>query len=661
MLLAIMTAVIASCANAEFKIAHNSGDASDYAEVRAILNEYFKVAARKHGAYSDYNPLYVNSALQSTSFDDGTEASTNRRNGVAGDLFENDILLTLPQARALLKEVRRRGSRQAQVGLQYFWPRKPISFIFAAFENDWQNLIRNALRYMERETCIRFQENGNAVDHIQFIRGAGCWSSVGRIGGRQQISIGYGCEGVGIIVHETLHALGLWHEQSRDDRDEYILINYENIYPGTQGNFEKRSSQTTDNMGEPYDLGSVMHYGSKAFAVDYARNTIRTRDRNFQQTIGQRSQMSFKDIKMINRRYCSDICSRQLRCQNGGYTDPNKCNQCKCPQGYGGIYCNHIQESAPVSCGGNLQATEHFNVLQSPSLHSNMHCVWRITSPGRVLVVIDQLSFPCSETCSSYLELKSRNEKTATGPRFCCGLPEHSLLSEGNDFIAILNTPSNADPRYPGFRIRYKSYGSTAGSTSTLLTTIAPTIASTLGSSTSTTDRLSGMWSEWAGWSGCTMSCGGCGIRRRIRACYSRDRRCSGSATMEEACGLQPCPSSVDRRPCAGQLLLPCDLMEKLNFGGRLDSTTAFRTASFPQMELGRNKRQRIRNYEKSRQQTTLSKSSEALCEKKFTFYCPTSLLTISLQWKQPGETTHDTRGCCQGYHISEGICKKIK
>lgn len=49
----------------------------------------------------------MNSALQSTSFDDGTEASTNRRHGVAGDLFENDILLTLPQARALLKEVRR--------------------------------------------------------------------------------------------------------------------------------------------------------------------------------------------------------------------------------------------------------------------------------------------------------------------------------------------------------------------------------------------------------------------------------------------------------------------------------------------------------------------------------------------------------------------------
>ena len=60
-----------------------------------------------------------------------------------------------------------------------------------------------------------------------------CYSYIGRIVIPQDMSLAPGCiSRNGTIMHEFLHALGIYHEQSRGDRDDYVIINFSNIEPG---------------------------------------------------------------------------------------------------------------------------------------------------------------------------------------------------------------------------------------------------------------------------------------------------------------------------------------------------------------------------------------------------------------------------------------------
>ena len=44
-----------------------------------------------------------------------------------------------------------------------------------------------------------------------------------------KISIGDKCKVRGIIVHEIMHSFGFIHEHNREDRDEYVEINTDNM------------------------------------------------------------------------------------------------------------------------------------------------------------------------------------------------------------------------------------------------------------------------------------------------------------------------------------------------------------------------------------------------------------------------------------------------
>lgn len=100
-----------------------------------------------------------------------------------------------------------------------------------------QKLIYDAMEDYHRYTCIRFKKYaGEESDYIRITAGnSGCWSSVGRIGGRQDLNLQVpGCvTKKGTVIHELMHTVGFLHEQSRYERDDYVTIMWQNILNGT--------------------------------------------------------------------------------------------------------------------------------------------------------------------------------------------------------------------------------------------------------------------------------------------------------------------------------------------------------------------------------------------------------------------------------------------
>ncbi|CAK8690971.1 unnamed protein product [Clavelina lepadiformis] len=118
------------------------------------------------------------------------------------------------------------------------WPKQGnevrIGYIFdETVSLSKQANIRTAITEYDQNTCIRFVPRTQETDYIRFVGTGGCSSFIGHIGNEQNVTLGPGCDVfLGTIIHELMHALGFWHEHSRGDRDDYVIIQLENVLEG---------------------------------------------------------------------------------------------------------------------------------------------------------------------------------------------------------------------------------------------------------------------------------------------------------------------------------------------------------------------------------------------------------------------------------------------
>jgi hypothetical protein len=217
-------------------------------------------------------------------------------------LFEGDIVI------GPLAELTR--GAVVITGSSFRWPGKQIPY---CIQRDLPNPARitAAIREWETKTPIRLRPHllCNArrqgplpVNMLTFVRADGCWSEVGYQRRPQKIGLADACS-TGSVVHEIGHTAGLWHEQSREDRDSHIEIHWENIKPTESVRIQFTPHITDgDDIGQ-YDFGSIMHYPAFAweFAVDPSKPVISTKPPGI--PIGQRNGLSVGDVAAVKALY----------------------------------------------------------------------------------------------------------------------------------------------------------------------------------------------------------------------------------------------------------------------------------------------------------------------------------------------------------------------
>ncbi|XP_075687701.1 high choriolytic enzyme 1-like [Rhinoderma darwinii] len=353
------------------------------------------------------------------------------------------------------------------------WPSSPDGFVYipysisSAFGTYDSNIITAALSDIEDATCIRFKPRASQTNYINFLDTKGCWSSLGRIGGAQTISLERsGCVWSEIVTHEVFHALGLHHEHVRYDRDEYVQVQWENIRTDAQSNFKVVDTYNKDLTA--YDYNSIMHYSNTAFSINGVLPTLIAIPNHATQ-FGQQFFMSYMDILKINRLYkCRGTTQRTTTTKSPSTTTTTRTTTRTTTTTTKSrtTTTTTIIKVKPArsilnGCGGNLTGSE--GIFASPNYPdiypNNVYCHWNITANTQFRITFTDLDIEGTSNSCQFDKLKiynGRDLNTLYQLRDICGQTLPSPITSYEHTMQIVFTSDSSMGR-KGFRLVYQA------------------------------------------------------------------------------------------------------------------------------------------------------------------------------------------------------------
>jgi|GEM_PF-5653669 len=139
-------------------------------------------------------------------------------------VFEGDILVPLINSgsgRSVSVQAQSFGSSQSFS----LWPGGVLPYaIDAEISTSTSSKILQAIAHWNNNSPVQIVPRSDESDYVVFVAELGCASYIGRIGGAQPIYSGSSCS-TGNFIHEIGHTLGLYHEHTRPDRDQFVTAN----------------------------------------------------------------------------------------------------------------------------------------------------------------------------------------------------------------------------------------------------------------------------------------------------------------------------------------------------------------------------------------------------------------------------------------------------